>query len=167
MSFFNIKEKVTGSFESGGGNFDPIPDGTQVLASCDEAKIDNYQGDDYISLRWSVLAPVEYKNRKLFQKVKVFSDDQKIAEKAKRMLAAIDANAGGLLMASDDEPTGESLTKALVNKPMILRLAVWDIEGKKGNWVSAVAPKTATSSAPAAAPAKAKKPEIELGDVPF
>jgi hypothetical protein len=44
---------------------------------------------------------------------------------------------------------------------------VWDIEGKKGNWVSAVAPKTATSSAPAAAPAKAKKPEIELGDVPF
>jgi hypothetical protein len=114
-----------------------------------------------------VLAPAEYKNRKLFQKVKVFSDDQKIAEKAKRMLAAIDANAGGLLMASDDEPTGESLTKALVNKPMILRLAVWDIEGKKGNWVSAVAPKTATSSAPAAAPAKAKKLEIELGDVPF
>ena len=152
MSFFNIKEKVTGSFESGGGN--PIPDGTQVLASCDEAKIDNSQGDDYISLRWSVLAPAEYKNRKLFQKVKVFSDDQKIAEKAKRMLAAIDANAGGLLMASNDEPTGESLTKALVNKPMILRLAVWDIEGKKGNLVYAVSPRTATSSDPAAAQAK-------------
>lgn len=158
MSFFNITEKVTGSFESGGGNFDPIPEGTQALASCDEAKIDSYEGDDYISLRWTVLAPVEFKNRKVFQKVKVFDQDKKVSEKAKRMLAAIDANAGGQLMASDDEPSDESLTKALVNKPMILRLAVWEMNDKKGNWVSAVAPRT-TKEEP--------KKEVLLEDIPF
>ena len=57
------------------------------------------------------------------------------------MLAAIDANCGGKLMASGEEPTDTSLAKALLNKPMHIKVMVWEMDDRKGNWVSAVAPK--------------------------
>ena len=146
MSFFNFDEKIDGSFESGGGSFEPIPAKTQVLAAPDEAKWDEYEGDKFISLRWSIIAPKEYKGRKVFHKVRVLDNDPRKAEKAKRMLAAIDANAGGKLMKSNEEPTDKSLTMSLVNKPMVLMLQVWEMTGsdgqpRSGNWVSAVSPR--------------------------
>lgn len=171
MSFWNLTDNSSaadtgGEFKAGGGNMDPIPAGTTVLAAAEEASWDDYEGTQFISLRWTVLAPEEYKNRKVFQKLYVMGDDRakdpmKKADKAKRMLAAIDTNAGGKLLASGDMPTDEGLTKCLVNKPMMLRLEVWEmeIEGevKSGNWVSAVAPRGNSKSAPA--PKAAKKPE--------
>jgi len=154
MSFWNLGDTpVDGKFETGGGDMEPIPAKTQVLAAPDEAKWDEYQGDRYISLRWSVMAPAEYKNRKIFQKIRVEDSDPKKAEKAKRMLAAIDANAGGKLVKSGKEPDDKALTMSLVNKPMVLMLQVWEIDKeqdgtpipkedrKKGNWVSAVSPR--------------------------
>lgn len=177
MSFFNFNEPVSGNFESGGGEIEPIPANTAVLAAPDEAKIGEYQGDEYVSLRWVVLAPKEYQNRKIFQKIRVFDADQKKAEKARRMLAAIDANAGGKLMKANSAPTDQSLTMALVNKPMVLKLQVWEIDAddgtkKRGNWISAVSPRQGNApvppvAAPAPAPAQAMT-EDDFGDsVPF
>lgn len=141
MSFWDLEEEVTGSFEMGGGAIEPIPDNTDVLAAPDEVKWDNYEGDEYISIRWNILKPAGYAKRKIFQKVRVFDTDSKKAEKAKRMLAAVDANAGGVLRASGEQPTDELLTKALTNKQMIIKLMVWEMNGKSGNWVAAVSPK--------------------------
>lgn len=157
----------------GGGNFDPIPDGSSVLAMIDEAKWDEKNEAEYISLRWTVLSPDEYKNRKVFQKLWVTDDDPsakdrekaaKKRDKARRMLAAVDANAGGKLTAKPGKPTDESLTACLTNKPMIIRLAVWEQDdnrnpGEKvqGNWVQAVAPKSKGIDVKAASP-KASKP---------
>lgn len=148
MSFFNFDDKVDGSFDSGVG-MEPIPNNTDVLAAPDEAKWDEYDGDRYISLRWSVIAPKEYKNRKIFHKIRVMDSDPKKAEKAKRMLAAIDVNAGGKLMKANEEPTDKSLTMALVNKPMVLKVMKWEIpaeqsndgQHREGNWVAAVSPR--------------------------
>jgi hypothetical protein len=175
MSFWNLSDNkavdATGNFESGGGDIEPIPANTTVLAAPDEAKLDDYQFEEYISLRWTVLAPKEYANRKIFQKIRVFDKDPKKADKAKRMLAAIDANAGGQLVAAGKEPDNALLTKCLVNKPMLLKLQVWEVDAtdgsgkKRGNWVSAVAPKQAGTSAPAPAPAPA--PAFVDSDVPF
>lgn len=150
MSFWSTSDnkqiEKAGTFESGGGDIEPIPAKTQVLAAPDEAKWDEYQGDEYISLRWNILQPKEYANRKIFQKVRVCDSDPKKSDKAKRMLAAIDTNAGGKLLASGERPTDESLTRCLVNKPMVLMLQVWEIEKDdgttaKGNWISAVSPR--------------------------
>lgn len=160
----NKKVETGGEFESGGGNIEPIPGNTSVLAACDEAKWDNYEGDHYISLRWVVLQPADYKGRKVFQKLRVKDADSKKSDKAKRMLAAIDTNAGGHLLASGAEPTDEAMTKHLTNKPMALKIQVWEIEAndgsgmKRGNWVSAVSPKAGASvpaqvARPAPAPA--------------
>src|SRR5690606_7741125 len=152
-------------FESGGGDIEPIPANTTVLAAPDEAKWDEYDGDYYISVRWVVLQPKEFANRKVFQKIRVEDADPKKADKAKRMLAAIDHNAGGKLAESSEKPTDGALTRNPVNKPMMLKLQGWEIDADdgtktRGNWVSAVAPRT---GAPKAAPA----PDIAGEDIPF
>lgn len=142
------------SFEiDGGGPMDPIPDGTQVLASIDEAKWDTKDEAEYISLRWTVMKPETYKNRKVFQKLWVLGNNpqqkdkskaQAQGDKAKRMLAAIDTNAGGKLMAAGGKPTDTGLQSALIGKPMIVKLGVWEMSGSMGdkmvgNWVQMVA----------------------------
>jgi len=164
MSFWNIDgedlTKSNGQFENDGGEIEPIPDGTQVLALIDEAKWDTpYQGDEqYISLRWTVMAPKEYKNRKIFQKLWVMGNNpnqgdatkaKAQGDKAKKMLAAIDHNAGGKLLATGEAPTDDSMTRTITNKPMVLKLRVWEMEiqgeTKKGNWIAAVSPRNKQS----------------------
>jgi hypothetical protein len=149
------------SFDAGGGKIEVIPEGTQVLAAIDEAKWDRTDdGDKYISLRWTVLQPEELANRKVFQKLWVADyepaalkkgQDKAIAkrDKAKRMLMAIDANAGGKLAAKGSMPTDIDLTSALTMKPMVIKTMVWSQTDRstgnliEGNWVGAVAPKAA------------------------
>lgn len=165
MSFWSmsdgedVKSNATGEFDAGGGKIEVIPDGTSVLAFIDEAKWDrNQNGDRYISLRWTVLAPEELKNRKVFQKLWVLDDDPQSKEpvkkrdKAKRMLAAIDTNAGGKLMARNEMPTDESLTSCLTMKQMVVRVMVWEMKDRstgdmsRGNWIGAVSPKSSPVS---------------------
>ena len=171
MSFWNLSDNTeiekSGEFESGGGEFEPLPNNTDCLAAVDEAKWDSYEGEEYISLRWVILKPADYKGRKIFQKIKVNESDSKKADKAKRMLAAIDTNAGGKLMAISEAPTDMSLMQSLSNKPMVIKLMIWEIDGKRGNWVSKVSPKNGELSALAPAPVPVKKEVIEDDDVPF
>jgi hypothetical protein len=144
-------------YEVPGGNLDPIPAGSSVLAIIDEAKWERKQtGEEFISLRWSVVSPDEYKNRKVFHKLWVTDLDPQAKDeakaiqkrdKARRMLAAIDANAGGKLTAQEGKPSDDSMALHLCNKPMIITLMEWSMRGNdgsdmSGNWVSAVAPKS-------------------------
>lgn len=162
MSFFSTSDgqeiKADGKFESGGGDLPPIPKGTQVLASIDQAKWSEYEGSHYIDLRWTIARPEEYANRKIFQKVRVNDLDINKKDKALRMLAAIDANAGGKLVASGVEPTDESMTLSLANRPMVLKLEVWELDdkSKSGNWVGQVGPHTKKASDTPANPMTAK-----------
>jgi len=182
MSFFSTSDgqqiNTDGKFDSGGGDMPPIPKGTQVLSSIDQAKWSEYEGQRYIDLRWTIARPDEYANRKIFQKVKVNEPDMQKRDKALRMLAAIDANAGGKLVAS--EPTDESLIAALANRPMVLKLEVWELDDKSktGNWVAQVGPYNKKAgdapvnpmSAPKAqaAPAAAPDPVDDFDDdIPF
>lgn len=143
--------KTDGSFDAGGGNLQPIPNETSVLAAIDEAKWDkDTNGNRFISLRWSVLQPEEYDNRKVFQKLWVLDDEPKAKDpvkkrdKAKLMLGAIDMNAGGKLLAKPVMPTDEAMTLHLTNKPMIIKVMVWSMKDQmtgeiaRGNWIGAV-----------------------------
>jgi hypothetical protein len=171
MSFWNLSDTTEklpqgGEFNAGGGDIEPIPADTQVKAAPDEAKWDtNQEGDSYISLRWSVLAPEQYKNRKVFQKLWVLSNDPnakdpaKKGDKAKRMLAAIAHNAGGGLLKVEGKPTDQDLQKNLLMKPMALTLQVWEMGDGKGNWVQQVSP-LATKKKEAPAPAAVDEDDI-------
>lgn len=169
--------KATTSYQLEGGSIEPMPDGTQVMASIDEARWDDKDGAEFISLRWTVLKPDTYKNRKVFQKLWVMgnnpnqSDPTKAkaqGDKAKRMLGAIDGNCGGKLMAGGGKPSDMDLQTSLIAKPMIVKLAVWEMTGSKGdkmngNWVQAVSPK---ESGVVEVPKKAADP-VDDDSIPF
>lgn len=175
----NDAPPVSGNMDMGGGDFEPIPARTQVLAALEEIKWDDHDGSYYINGTWSILAPDAYKGRKVFQKIRVEDKDIKKREKALRMLAAIDANAGGQLLASGGKPTNEDMTRHLCNKPMMLMLQIWKLEDdstgetKKGNWVSAVSPKgSASPSQPATQQPATQQTSTDEGfsfddDIPF
>ena len=187
MSFWNLSngENLAGSevettFNMGGDST-PIPNKTDCLAVIEEAKWDSYKADWYISLKWRVMKPDEYGNRVVFQKVKVLGteackDKAATADKAKRMLLAIDANAGGKLRKINRDPLNEDLTMCLCGKPMIIKVMVWQIKDdsgtvtNEGNWVGAVSPSKARLEQAMSAPSKPFTPSVTIGDdndVPF
>lgn len=195
MSFWDLSDgesAATGEkeYEQATGNLEPIPDGSSVLAIIDEAKWGETRDRDaeFISLRWSVTGPEEYINRKVFQKLWVTDDDPnttdadkmaKKRDKAKRMLAAIDANCGGKLARKAARPTDDDLALALTNKPMVIKCMVWEMKGtdgtmNSGNWIAAVAPrskgvdvKAAKEPAAKSAPAASSFGDDLDDDVPF
>lgn len=151
MSFWQTSEgksatDTTGKFESNGG-IALIPENTTCLAMITEANIAEYNGDEYINLAWTVNKPDAYKNRKVFQKVRVFDADTKKRDKALNMLAAIDKNAGGVLAQFNAAPTNVTLLQ-IMNKPMLIKVMVWDMNDKKGNWVAAVSPRSTEEPVP-------------------
>ena len=169
MSFWQTSEgksatDTTGKFESNGG-IALIPENTTCLAMITEANIAEYNGDEYINLAWTVNKPDAYKNRKVFQKVRVFDADTKKRDKALNMLAAIDKNAGGKLSKYDTAPTNETLLN-LMQKPMLIKVMVWDMNDKKGNWVAAVSPRS--TEEPVSVQAPKVTPEVgEFDEIPF
>lgn len=179
MSFWNLSDNtaanqgVTGAFETGGGDMEPIPSNTQLPAMIEEASWDEYQGNRFIKIKWKVMDG-EYKKRVIYHKIHIFGnptakDVQANSDKAKRMLAAIDANAGGQLMQIQAEPTDMDLAKCLSNKMMTIMVQVWEMDtdnGKKsGNWVSAVAPRSQIQQQ-AAQPAAPQASDVDK-DIPF
>lgn len=187
MSFWNLNdgtkaESVT-EFESGGGDLEPIPNGTGCIAAIEEAKWDEYKDDEYISLKWRVMKPADYANRVIYQKVKVMGTAQckdrlATADKAKRMLAAIDTNAGGKLMQVQGKPQDTDLMVALVGKQMAIKAMLWKIKDestgdiKQGNWIGAVAPYKGKPIAQAPKPVPVADPapvadDFDEDNIPF
>lgn len=187
MSFWGLSDgdsatETTGEFDAGGGSNEPIPEGTSVLAMPDEAGWkEDRNGVEHLGIRWTILKPEAYQNRKIFHKLFVSDDDPRAKDPAKkrdkalRMLGAIDKNAGGKLGKKDGRPTSDEIALALINKQMVIRLGVWEMQGDNGpmsgNWVQSVSPKSANiSEAPRKAPAKRQAPivdDIDDDDVPF
>ncbi len=154
MSFFNLS---TGEQAQSVKSVDvetkakPIPDNTLLRVMITEAKWKDASeyAERHISLRWDVLDG-EFKKRVVFQKVRVAENDANKRDKAIKMLAAIDANAGGKLMAAGTEPSDMDLMMNLCNKPMQIKVKEWRIKEERdgtpipeadqpcGNWVVAV-----------------------------
>lgn len=171
MGFWNLSDgkeaEAKNDFEMGGG-FEVIPDGSRVLAAVEECKDDEWEGERFFSLKWRILEG-DYKNRIIFQKLKVFSQKEKQRDNAITMLAAIDANAGGKLMASGKEPTDFAIASALANRPMILLLRVWESDDKQksGNYVAGVFGRQQTKAATAAKSKPAAKPQEQGAEPPM
>ena len=150
MSFFEVSEgsiDTSGEFDMGGGSV--IPDNTNCKACIEDIQWQTWEGDEFINAMWTVLDG-DYKGRKVFQKIRAKDENIKKRDKAIRMLAAIDANSGGKLRESGKEPTDEMLLKALSNKPMIIKVMVWELDGKQGNWISMVSPLSSAATEPTA-----------------
>lgn len=181
MSFWDLSdgeaanENVQKDYEVPGGNMDPIPNNSDCLSEIEGAKwADKGEGADkvrFVEIKWRVSKPEDYANRVVFQKLWVDDLDPQAKtrekalekrDKARRMLATIDANGGGKLMKSNDAPTDDSLSLALVGIKAVIKVMLWEMKDSRdpgnmmrGNWVSAVKPKdaeTKTGDAPTPKP---------------
>lgn len=168
-------EQPQKEYDAGGGNFEPLPDGSTVAAFVETAKWDaNKDGDRYINIKWKVEAPEAYAGRIVFQKLWVKDADPNAKDinakrdKALRMLATIDANAGGKLAKKGTMPTDDELAIALTSKQMTLSLGVWEMGDASGNWVRKVAPKGGETKVPGPKPQTKGDPFDDLDDeIPF
>lgn len=164
MSFWDLSdgdaanENAKSEYEIPGGNMDPIPNNSDVLAGIAAAKWAKKDDKRLIEIQWKVKSPQAFANRVVFQKLWVADldpqakDNEKAVakrDKARRMLATIDLNAKGRLMKSNDMPSDDDLALALVDAEMVIKCMIWEINdratGEKavGNWVSAVKGKDA------------------------
>lgn len=174
MSIFKkFQDEINaGTFEIGGGDMAPIPKGTAVLAACESASNESFEDQEYVNLKWRVAQPAQYENRVIFQKVRIYGQPSPKRDTAERMLFAIATNAGGGLIkameaAGEEFPSNQSLQQ-LCNRLMVLKLGVWDIEGKTGNWVQAVSPhKNGTAPVAAPKPAATLSAADSFDDIPF
>lgn len=183
MSIFKLSTgttvQSTGTAEMGGGNLEPIPQGTKLKACITDVKWEDASRDDdtqIIKARWDVLDG-PYAKRVVFQKLQVNNSDTKKADKHRTMLAAIDTNAGGKLQKLDRMPSDIDLQVALVNKAMLIVVDVWDKNTENGpvpggNWVrqvegSGATKKASPTAAPAAKAAPAPQPHIDDSEIPF
>lgn len=141
--FGNIQAPVDGSFDM---NTQNIPDGTIAKALIEEAKWESYtplEGTNagieqtFIKCTWAIVEG-DFSGRKVFQKMHVQDQDQSKAQRALQMLAAIDANAGGKVMAAGTIPDDMMLGVSITNIPMMITINEWSIGNNSGNYVSAV-----------------------------
>ena len=197
MSFWGLSDGTSAvtnekEFDAGGGDFEVIPKGTNVLVAVEDAtwKAGFNVTEEFVNLKVRVMKPAGYENRVLFFKLWVDELDPGVKDpvkaetkrdKHKRMLMAIDANGKGKLAKVAARPSDEQLALALTGVQFVATLGVWDkdVDGKKvpgGNWLMSAKPKTAEVS-PGPAPkrrnssdemTRAYAPLDELDDdVPF
>lgn len=173
MSYFNLSNgqapQQTNTFEAGGADFENIPKNTVVVAVAEDAEWKSFNDDpEFISITWSIQSPAQYKNRKIFQKIKVNDAKESTRDNAIQMLAAIYTNAGKDLSQVQGRPSDTDITNAIAFKKMALKLDVWKIdkdgETKTGNFVKSVAPVTAQQ---AAATPSNKQIKEQMDDLPF
>jgi len=177
----NTVENATGEYDAGGGNFDPIPDDTNCLMVIDGAeKAKDQSFNEYAQITWLVVKPDQFAGRKIWQKLWVFDPDPRAKDKDKkrdnalRMLANIDAICGGKLAKAGREPDSDDLALALTGKQAVCKAKVWEMDGKEGNWIAAVAPKggkmeVAANGAASQTSRKSppKREELDDDSIPF
>lgn len=194
MGFFStldgkdVRQNASGSYETANNN-DVIPKDTRVKAVIDEIEwsavpdeSDNDAGVAYINVRYSILAPEEFKNRKIFQKLFVSSVGKPSAKDAEKkrtndltLLAAINVNSNGQPLNNCTSAPTDAELSSLIGTILLLQLDVWEIGDRKGNWIRSLEGATATkatvygklASKPSAkpanktAPVSAKEPDKE------
>lgn len=181
-------EATTAEYEApSGGDFEPFPHNTDLMALIDEIKwVDNkpeYGGGRYINYRIQVVKPEAYKNRKSYFKLWVNGDNpnkqgdkrKQQGDKDKRMLGAMAVNAGGGLMSVVGMPTDEDLARELTQKLMVFKVGAYEMPDdaggvRKGNYMLAVSPKTRCvdeAVKPAPKPSVATNGAYDDDEIPF
>lgn len=152
MSFFQGINTQQKDFEAS-GSFELLPENTNFLAAIEQ--ISNKQsgyGKSIINAKWRVIKPEKFANRVFFQNLKVFDADANKASKARQMLSAMAANAGGRLFTemqsrNEQSPSDQSL-QTMTNFPMVVQLGIWHIKAeeaqdgvaREGNFLRKVSP---------------------------
>lgn len=171
MGFFStqdgkdVRQDANGSYET--PSTELIPKDARVKAVIDEIEwsavpdeSDNDAGVAYINVRYSILAPEEFKGRKIFQKLFVSSVGKPSAKDAQKkrtndltLLAAINVNSNGQPLNNCTSAPTDAELSTLIGTILLLQLDVWEIGDRKGNWIRSLEGATATKATVARKPA--------------
>jgi hypothetical protein len=168
-SFWTVSTGGAATGEVAENNFDPLPKG-DYPAMLEEATVKEWEGVQSINLKARVIDGPG-KNRVLFLGLKCWDADSKKRDRAINLLVKLFQITKAQMPAG--EPDDAALSK-ITNKPISLKLDVWEIDGKSGNWlvnaseVGAVVGKAAPAktAAPAKKPAASNPGDFE-DDIPF
>lgn len=179
------------NFELAGGNLEPIPEGSTVIAAVENAQWQHDRdNNEFLEIKWRVAKPETFANRVIYQKLWVTDFDprakddaaaKKKQDNARRLLSRIDAEAGGKLARKSGKPTNDELAIALHNKLMAIKVMIWSMTGSdgkemSGNWIAAVMSKSKPVEITIAAPPKPQAAKVQTSqffvddlddDVPF
>jgi hypothetical protein len=148
----NIFENLNiSSTEYKANDFEPLPKGQYlvVITSCEE-RMGKTSNKPYLALSYEVLEG-EYKGRKLFFNLNVFSDNPDAVRIARNELAGI---------AQAVSVANLKGTEDIINKPFIIKLGVKSKDGEVQNRIDKYLPATGTigSSQVASTTTSNKKP---------
>ena len=177
-SFWQTSAGTEANGEVQENGFDPLPKGN-YLSMLESVEVDEYQGQKKVKIKARVIGEGFGKNRVLFLNLKCFSGPD-IKEETRDRCINILVKMYNICKAKlpNGEPDDASLSQ-LVDKPMILKLDVWELEdkSKSGNWLVNVDSKGAKAGGEEKKPApkpSAKKPEparepgeYDDDDIPF
>lgn len=139
----------------------PIPHDTTVKAQISAIAWTSWEGNQYVSATWTVEAPAEYKDRKVWQSFYLMETDAAKLEQTQEMLLAVDANCGGKIAAANPQSVNDitdALLSNLIGTTMLLKLVVT----KAGrNFIAKVSPLSKEQSQ------QAPQPESYDDDIPF
>ena len=172
------------NFELAGGNLEPIPEGSTVIAAVENVQWQHDRdNNEFLEVKWRVAKPEAFANRIVYQKLWVTDSDprakddaaaKKKQDNARRLLSRIDAEAGGKLARKSGKPTDDELAIALQNKTMAIKVMVWAMKGSDGtdmtgNWIAAVMSKTKPVEITNVGPVKAQDApkKVDFGSATF
>lgn len=143
MSFWHEDQPITGNpNEAFTKAFSgTIPDNTMATAYVESVLNDDYQGTKTIKIEW-VLTAGDFKDRKVFQKLKVYDADAKIRHKAKSMLKLLLDMFHVKQLSLDAAPSDQDLA-GMINRHAGIKIQEWSMvkaDGSmgSGNYVSEV-----------------------------
>lgn len=133
----------SGEYESGGG-FEAIPDDTECHAYISEVEWKQPPAtasmqDECIGVEWTI-ATGDFKNRKIFQNLRVKSDDEKIHDKGMLVLATLYSIAGKDVTKIEKEPSDADLNKILLNQKAGLKIGLMKDkkDGTQRNYIKSI-----------------------------
>ena len=120
---------------------DNIPDGTMALARIESVLNDNYQGTRTIKIEW-IITSDPFKNRHVFQKLKVYDPEPKVRHKALNLLKLCFDMFHVKQLSADGEPTDQDLAQ-MVHRHAGIKIQEWHMvkgDGSmgSGNWISEI-----------------------------
>jgi hypothetical protein len=117
-----------------------IPKNTKLRAKIESAGWDNNGKDDYfIIIKWRISEPGEHHGKIIRQKLHIEDIDPEKKKRALKMLATINTICGAPLQLHEwRNPNEIELHKALSGKEMTIKIGVWEINEKTGNYIVGV-----------------------------
>ena len=118
-----------------------IPDGTMSLVRLESAVNDDFQGTKTIKLEW-IIESEPYRNKHVFQKLKVYDPEPKVRHKALNLLKLCFDMFHVKQLNPEASPTDQDLAQ-MVNKHAGIKIQEWHMQKGdgsmgSGNWVSEI-----------------------------